>query len=180
MYDRVVLDLDGSAPGPGSRLQAYSLADSRESMEGWVATPTAVVTVLHRTPDGEVVARVDAIYDDLFQGDYVRALPVFSGVPGVAAAPMSNGPVATVLGYAKQHELHQPGNFLFLDLGRVQGVGVGDEFIVDLGGPDALVEGRAQVVSVQDEVATARITMIRNPVFLPGVQMRLDRKMPTR
>ena len=41
-------------------------------------------------------------------------------------------------------------------------------------------QGRAQVVSVQSELATARITMIRNPVFLPGIQMRLDRKMPTR
>lgn len=180
MYDRVLLELDGDMPGPGSRLQAYSLADSREEMAGWVATPTAVVTVLHRTPDGQAVARVDAMFDDLFQGDYVRTLPVFSGTPGIAAAPMANGPVATVIGYARRHELHQPGNFMFLNLGSSDGVGVGDEFIVDLGGPEALVEGRAQVVSVQDEISTARITMIRNPVFLPGVQMRLDRKMPTR
>jgi hypothetical protein len=93
---------------------------------------------------------------------------------------MEDGPVANVVGFARDHELHQPGNFLFLDMGSTDGVGVGDEFIVDLGGPDALVEGRAQVVSVQPELATARITMIRNPVFLPGIRMRLDRKMPTR
>lgn len=180
MYDRVVLSVEGATPGPGTRLQAYSLEPSRESMEGWVATPTAVVTVLHRTGDGEIVGRVDAMYDDLVQGDYLRSLPVYSGSPGVAAAPTNDGPVASVLGYARQHELHQPGNFLFLDLGSSDGVGVGDEFIVDVGGPEALVEGRAQVVSVQPEVSTARITMIRNPVFLPGIQMRLDRKMPTR
>jgi hypothetical protein len=180
MYDRVVLELNGATPGPGTRLQAYSLEPSRESMEGWVATPTAVVTVLHRMGDGRTVGRVDAIYDDLFQGHRVRSLPVYSGSPGVTAAPMADGPVASVLGYARQHELHQPGNFLFLDLGSSDGVGVGDEFIVDVGGPEALVEGRAQVVSVQPDVSTARITMIRNPVFLPGVRMRLDRKMPTR
>jgi hypothetical protein len=180
MYDRVTLDLDGAMPGPGARLQAYSLAGSRETMEGWVATPTAVVTVLHRTGDGRVVARVDAIYDDPFQGDFVRTLPVYRGTPGVTPDPMEDGPVANVVGFARDHELHQPGNFLFLDMGSTDGVGVGDEFIVDLGGPEALVEGRAQVVSVQPELATARITMIRNPVFLPGVRMRLDRKMPTR
>lgn len=180
MYDRVLLEIEGATPGPGTRLQAYSLAASRESMEGWVATPTAVVTVLHRTGEGQMVGRVDAMYDDLFQGDYLRSLPVYSGSPGVSAAPMPDGPVASVLGYAREHELHQPGNFLFLDLGSADGVGIGDEFIVDVGGPEALVEGRAQVVSVQPEVSTARITMIRNPVFLPGIQMRLDRKMPTR
>jgi hypothetical protein len=180
MYDRVLLEIDGDLPGPGSRLQAYSLEDSREGMEGWIATPTAVVTLLHRTGDGQVVGRIDAMYDDLFQGDYLRPLPVYHGTPGVTAAPMTDGPAATVLGYARQHELHQPGNFLFLDIGASDGVGVGDEFIVDLGGSEALVEGRAQVVSVQDEISTARITMIRNPVFLPGVQMRMDRKMPTR
>ena len=180
MYDRVVLDMEGEWPGPGTRLQAYSLDAAREGLEGWVATPTAVVTLLHRTPDGGAVGRVDAMYDDLFQGDYVRPLPVYSGSPGVSATPTPDGPVATVLGFARQHELHQPGNFLFLDLGASDGIGVGDEFIVDLGGPEALVEGRAQVVSVQDEVSTARITMIRNPVFLPGLQMRMDRRMPTR
>jgi hypothetical protein len=180
MYDRVILDLDGSLPGPGARLQAYSLEESRETMEGWVATPTAVITVLHRTGDGQVVARVDAMYDDLFQGDFVRTLPVYRGTPGVTPDPLDDGPVAKVVGYAREHELHQPGNFLFLDMGSTDGVEVGDEFIVDLGGPEALVEGRAQVVSVQPELATARITMIRNPVFLPGIQMRLDRKMPTR
>ncbi|HSM05747.1 MAG TPA: LysM peptidoglycan-binding domain-containing protein [Longimicrobiales bacterium] len=180
MYDRVTLRLDGDAPAPGTRLQAYRLAAPRETMTGLVAMPTGVVTILHRVGEGEVVAQVDAQFDKLFQGDLVRPLPTYSGAPGVVAEPMTNGPVVNVVAFARQHELHQPGNFLFLDAGQGAGVGVGDEFIVDLGTPEARVEGRAQVVRVQDEVSTARITMIRNPVFLPGVQMRMDRKMPTR
>ncbi|MEJ2540604.1 MAG: LysM peptidoglycan-binding domain-containing protein, partial [Gemmatimonadota bacterium] len=59
MYDRVLLELDGDMPAPGSRLQAYSLSDPRETMSGRVARPTGVVTVLHRSRDGRIVARVE-------------------------------------------------------------------------------------------------------------------------
>lgn len=180
MYDRVTLRLDGDMPAPGTRLQAYRLSPARETLAGRVATPTGVVTILHRLGEDQVVAQVDAQYEKLFQGDLVRPLPTYPGAPGVVAEPLTNGPVANVVAFARQHELHQPGNFLFLDAGRDEGVGVGDEFIVALETAEARVEGRAQVVRVQDEVSTARITMIRNPVFVPGLPMRLDRKMPTR
>lgn len=179
LYDRVILELRGEMLAPGTRLQAFRLEPARETLTGLVAIPTAVVTVLHRTPDG-VAASVDTQYDRVLTGDLVRLLPAYPGVPGVVAEPLVNGPEARVLGFAVVHELHQPGNHLFLDLGRQDGLVVGDEFVVDMGSPQARIEGRAQVVGVQDEVATARIVMIRNPVFVDGVQLRLDRKMPAR
>ncbi|HSG46512.1 MAG TPA: hypothetical protein VLA43_01740, partial [Longimicrobiales bacterium] len=179
LYDRVILELGGEMLAPGTRLQAFRLEPARETMTGLVAIPTAVVTVLHRTPDG-VAASVDTQYDRILTGDLVRLLPAYPGVPGVVAEALANGPEANVLGFAVVHELHQPGNHLFLDLGRRDGLAVGDEFVVELDSPQARIEGRAQVVGVQDEVATARIVMIRNPVFVDGVQLRLDRKMPAR
>lgn len=179
MYDRIVLELKEGMPVPGTRLQVFSLAAPREDMAGLVATPTGVVTVLHRV-EGGVVAQVDAQYERMLIGNLVRALPVYPGEPGVVPGPVSGGAVGRVLGYAQVHELHQPGNFLFLDLGRRDGLEVGDEFVVELYEPDALIEGRAQIVGLQNEVATARILMIRNPVFVQGIEMRLDRKMPAR
>lgn len=179
LYDRVILSLNSGAMAPGTRLQAFALQPSREEMAGLVAIPTAVLTVLHRDGDG-TVASVDAQYDRVLVGDLVRVLPPYPGVPGVVAEPLMNGPDASVLGYAALHELHQPGNFLFLDMGRLDGVAVGDELVVERGMPDARIEGRVQVVGVQDNVATARIVMIRNPVFVDGLQLRLDRKMPAR
>lgn len=179
MYDRVMLELDDGAVAPGTRLQVFNLAAPREELAGLVATPTGVVTVLHRS-EGGVVAQVDAQYGRMLMGNLVRPLPAYPGEPGVIAEPVDDGPIGEVLGYAQIHELHQPGNFLFLNLGRRDGLAVGDEFVVEFGEPDARLEGRAQVVGLQDEVATARILMIRNPVFIRGIQMRLDRKMPGR
>lgn len=179
LYDRVVLDLPTGMLAPGTRLQVYHLEPAREEMEGLVAIPTGVVTVLHRMEDG-VVASVEAQYDRMLMGNLVRPLPPYPGVPGAVPQPVQGGPVAETLGYAAVHELHQPGNYMFLDLGRRDGVAVGDEFVVEMGMPEARIEGRAQIVGVQDEVSTARIVMIRNPVFLEGVELRLDRKMPAR
>ncbi|MDT8340446.1 MAG: LysM peptidoglycan-binding domain-containing protein [Longimicrobiales bacterium] len=179
LYERVVLDLGGHVPTPGTHLQLFRLEEPREELAGLVAIPTGVVTVLHRSPDG-VVALVDAQYDRLRMGDLVRPLPEYPGVPGQVAEPVENGPVARVLGYAAVHELHQPGNHLFLDRGRRDDLRVGDEFVVEVRTPEARIEGRAQVVGVQDEVATARIVMIRNPVFVDGVRLRLERRMPER
>lgn len=183
LYDRVVLDLEGEVPAPGSRFQVFSLGDPREDLlerGALVATPTGIIEVLHRSTDGAVVASVVAQYDRMLIGDLVRPLPVYAGRPGDVAEPVENGPVTRVVAYAAIHELHQPGNFLFLDMGRQDGVRLGDEFVVEVGRPLARIEGRAQVVGVQDEVATARITMIRNPVFVEGQELRLDRRMPGR
>lgn len=177
LYDRVVLQMDGDMPTPGTRLQAYDLLDPREGLEGLVAIPTGVLTVLHRSPEG-VVASVDAQYSRMRTGDFVRALPTYPGQPGVVATAIENGPRASVMAYADPVELHQPGHFFFLDMGRSDGLRVGDEFVVELDRENARIEGRAQVVGVQDEVATARIMMIRNPVFIDGVELRQSHRMP--
>jgi hypothetical protein len=179
LYDRVVLDMKGDMPAPGTRLQVFDLMDPREGMEGLVAIPTGVLTILHRSPEG-VVASVDAQYSRMRTGDFVRALPTYPGEPGVVAEAIEDGPQASVVAYADPVELHQPGHYFFLDLGRSDGVGVGDEFIVELGQEEARVEGRAQVVGVQDEVSTARIMMIRNPVFTEDAQLRQSHRMPRR
>jgi len=179
LYDRVVLSLAGEIPAPGTRLQTYALEPVREEMTGVVAIPTGILTVLHRADDG-VVASVEEQYDRILLGDLVRPLPTYPGVPGAVAEALENGPEATALGFARLHELHQPGNYLFVDMGRAAGLAVGDEFVVTRGNPEARIEGRAQVVGVQDAVATVRIVMMRNPVFEDGVRLRLAGKMPAR
>lgn len=177
LYDRVILELEGDMLAPGTRLQVFHLADPREEFEPLVATPTGVVTVLHRT-EGGVVASVEAQYDRMRTGDLVRPLPDYRARPGIVPEPVEGGPLSRVLAYHQVHELHQPGNYLFLDMGRDGGLRIGDELVVERGEPEARIEGRVQVVGLQDEVATGRIVMIRNPVFMGPVELRLNRQMP--
>jgi len=179
LYDRVVLELEGEMLAPGTRLQVFKLGEPREDLLPLVATPTGVVTVLHRSEEG-VVASIDAQYDRMLIGDLLRPLPDYEPLPGVVPEPVEDGPVSQLVAYAQVHELHQPGNYLFMDLGRQDGLNIGDEFSVEMGHPEALVEGRVQVVGLQDEVATGRIVMIRNPVFVDDVELRLSHRMPGR
>jgi hypothetical protein len=179
LYERIVLDLDGTVLAPGTRLQIYALEPRRPEMDGLVATPSGVATILHRV-EGGVVASVDAHYHRILKGDLVRPLPTYPGVPGRVAQPVSGGVVTHVMGFAGVQDLHQPGHFLFVDVGRRDGIAVGDELVVVEDNPNARIEGRVQVVGVQDDVATARIVMIRNPVFDHGLRLRMDRKMPAR
>lgn len=179
LYERIVLDLGGTVLAPGTRVQIYALEPRRPEMDGLVATPSGVATILHRV-EGGVVASVDAHYHRILKGDLVRRLPSYPGVPGRVAEPVSGGPTGQVLGFAGVQDLHQPGHYLFVDLGRGDGLAVGDEMVVEEDNPNARIEGRIQVVGVQDDVATARIVMIRNPVFDHGLRLRMDRKMPAR
>lgn len=177
LYDRLTIEAQQSFPA-GTRVQVFRPGPVIEGV-GRVAYPTGVVE-LEPPATGAPVARVIAQYDALRPGDLLRALPTAGLRAGVQPAPVSGGTRALLVGVARDHELQTVGDYVFLGTGQGD-TGVGDEWIPvwPTAGPGA-EEGRVQVVSVQDGVATARIVNLVNPVFVPGVTMQLHRRMPGR
>jgi hypothetical protein len=141
--------------------------------------PTGTLTVTASGPDG-VAAEVTDLYARMATDDLVRPLPAFTLTPGAADRPATGDVRAPVIGFGEPHAVQTLGDYLFLGAGSSAGVRVGDVFevVVDPGaqGEDA-AGGRAQVVTVDGEYATARILHLENPVFETGVMLRLSRRM---
>lgn len=177
---RVVIDR-GPMIQVGMMLQTFRVA--REIPElGDVMVPTGLLTVAAIEEAG-VVAVVSREYDRLRVGDAVRVAPRFPLELGVHPLDVTwrEGPVATIVTFGDVHQLYNEGDVAILDVGRVDGVQVGDEFVhvVNHGpGWSGEVEGRVRVVSVQLEHASARIVDLRNPVFREGIELIPSRKMP--
>lgn len=181
-FDRLRVVIDG---GPmiqvGMMLQTFRVA--REIPElGNVMVPTGLLTVAAIEEAG-VVGVVSREYDRLRVGDVVRLAPRFPMELGVHPLDVTGrgGPMATIVTFGDVHQLYNEGDIAILDVGRVDGVQVGDEFVhvANHGrGWSGEVEGRVRVVSVQEEHASARIVDLRNPVFREGVELIPSRQMP--
>ncbi len=165
----------------GMMLQTFRVA--REIPElGNVMVPTGLLTVAAIEEAG-VVGVVSREYDRLRIGDAVRLAPRFPLELGVHPLDVTGrgGPVATIVTFGDVHQLYNEGDIAILDVGRVDGVQVGDEFVhvANHGrGWSGEVEGRVRVVSVQEEHASARIVDLRNPVFREGIRLIPSRQMP--
>lgn len=180
-FDRLRVQIDG---GPmlqvGMLLQTFRVArDIPET--GTVMVPTGILTVA-QVEEAGIVGVVSQEFDRLRVGDFVRIAPRYPLELGVhAAETMDAGPTPEVLAFGEVHEIYNLGDVALLDMGRVDGIAVGDEFvaIADHGeGWSGEVEGRVQVIAVQDRHASARIVELRNPVFREGIVLHPFRKMP--
>ena len=177
VYDRVRLAIDGALPAVGSRLQTMRVSYSTLEV-GQVVLPTGILLVEELTPTG-VVAVVETQFDRIALGDIVRLLPAYTPAPAGSTVPATGGTEATVLAYATDREVQTYGDYAFLDAGAAQGVRIGDEYVVveEAPGSERASAGRFKVVSVLQDVATARIVELENPVFPPGVRLRPDRRV---
>ncbi len=175
LYDRLTFEATRQFPA-GTLVQVFRPGPVLAGV-GRVAYPTGVVEV-EPPAAGAPVVRVVAQFDALRPGDLLRPLPSAGLAPGVAPTSVANGARALLVGVARDHELQTVGDHVFLDAGRGQ-TRVGDEWVPvwPTAGPGA-EEGRVQIVSVQDGVATARITNLVNPVFQAGLTLELRRRMP--
>lgn len=174
-YDRLFVEFDRPV-SPGTRLQAYRV-DDRPVGVGYVARPTAVIEVVAMAGDRPVV-EVERVYGRLLEGDRLRPVPAYEERIGVFPERIAGGGTVAVVQYAEtENQLHGPGGFLFIE--RPAGVAIGDEYEVRLPGSGEWPEGVFTIVNVGDSYATGRIINLQNPVFEPGVEATLARKMPT-
>jgi hypothetical protein len=177
-FDRLHVAVDGPLPTVGARLQVFRV-DHEILDVGQVVLPTGILVVETLGLDG-VVATVEAQFDRILLGDLVRPLPPFTPVTADLVIDASTGAETNVLGYDTEREVQLLGAHAFLDVGSDDGVRIGDEYVL-IGGPTGAwpgrVEGRVKVVSVREDVSTARIVHLENPVFVTGVRLRPDRRV---
>ena len=162
----------------GTRLLAYRLEEQPEGRQD-VGIPTAVLTVLG-TEGVETTALVELVFDRVQLGDFLVALPEYEPRVGVRPEEVVNGASASVIAYAEERYVQAPGAHLFLDVGASNGAAIGDEFVIRASGPQSPVDGRVQLVRVDEGVSTARIVEMRSAVFGPDVELVQARRMPPR
>ena len=178
-YERLQVTLyEGVTLRIGDEFQTFRLT-RREKDVGIVATPTGIVMVTRIEGDGAVTVVTDE-YDRMRLGDYVRRAPRFDLVEGDYAEEVSSDLTATILGFGELHQIQSLGDFAFLDVGEPEGIEIGDEFIAIVnaeGGWTGEIGGTLQVVLVQGDHCSARVTNLTGPVFETGMTVSLARKM---
>ena len=173
-YDQIRIAMSSPAR-IGTNLQLFRVDRTIEDI-GQVVIPTGVAQV-QTIGDGEVVAIVMRQYDRILPGDFARPLTTFEERQGVYAAQVSGGSEATIMGFAGSHVLTDIGHIAFLDLGRDDGVTIGDEFVLFGEAVPTAREGTLQVIGVTGTMASARVLSMRDDVFRQGVVVRLAKKM---
>ncbi|MEZ4415096.1 MAG: LysM peptidoglycan-binding domain-containing protein [Gemmatimonadota bacterium] len=179
-FDLLHVRLDNPvAVRPGDMLQTFRI-ERRIKDLGDVVVPTGVLEVLRLEGDG-VVAEVAEEYQPLRLGDWVKVPEPFGLRAGVTPEATGQMLDTRILAFQRQHELQLLGDVMFLDVGRADGVVVGDEFIGYLPpaeGWEPEPIGRVQILGVREHRSSARILSIDTPAFTEGLVLHLSRKMP--
>lgn len=178
-YTRVQIGMAGNhGLSVGDRLQSFRPGRDLAGV-GQVMEPSSVMTVTRVEEAGLVAVVMDA-FDRVREGDMVRPAPTFDLEAGDLPDAITSGGTALVIGFSDYHALQNMGDIAFLDQGDVQGVSIGDEYILYTGDSEGWsgdVVGRLQVVGTRGNTASARIVAVEGPAFVDGVTVHLDRKM---
>jgi hypothetical protein len=184
-YGRIyVSHPNGERPAPGDQLVLFRV-DRRIGSFGRVIRPTgqATVAAVHEDVSTAVVTR---LYDRVLTGDQVAYAQPYDERPGVFPEPVEGGPSGELLAFLDRQPVVAVEDVAFIDVGRDQGVTIGDEFEIYLSErrtrglrlpQEHVAVGR--VVRVTDRTATLRLIRMRHPTIEPGLPVRLVRKMPT-
>lgn len=186
LYGRVAV----SPPSGGKYLVGDTLMAAIVGREihgyGDVILPTALLRVLDVSRP-ENLAEVIAAYGPV--RDQQRVLPAekFTDPGRVRAVPISDGLQASVVGDRDEAPLTGPGDVIFLDKGRKDGVALGDLFElrqsprarVDAATVVSEVMGTVQIVHLGDRTATARVISVVQPDIRPGTEARQVAKLPS-
>lgn len=186
VYGRVyVSHPDGEVPELGSRFLIFRV-ERRVRPYGYVIRPTgeATVAAIHEDVSTAVVTH---LYDRVLLGDQVAFAQPFEERPGVKPEPVESGPAGELVAFLDRQPLVSVEDYAFVDVGRTQGVTVGDEFEVYLEErrsseglrlpEEHVAVGR--VVRVTERTSTLRLFRMRHPAIEVGLPVRLVRKMPS-
>lgn len=158
----------GATYAPG---QVLLLGVLQPGPKGWgdkfIPTGVAVVEPDNGGTD-QILARVTSLYGILRRGQVVLPLQETPNPGVVDLVATTNGPAGHVIGHRETRELHQPGEYLYTDLGRDDGVRIGD-FVelrrahahrVNSAEAVADVVGLGQIVHVNATSSTVRIARV--------------------
>ena len=186
LYTRVAI-----APPAGAQ---YRLNDSLLVVEiddgpagyGDMVRPTGIIRIVGQNQD-QAIGSVVSVYNAVRSGQFV--LPVEKFVEGgtMRAQPVEKPVTGVVLAQRDPRELKHPANFLFISVGKKDGVSRGDLFQVrrDTERRDSGVESAdepmavMQVVHVREHSATVKIINVMSPDIRPGTRVKQVAKLPS-
>lgn len=166
-FERLEMSWEGARPPVGSLVQVFR--PGRDIVEfGTVMQPSGVIVIDESGPGG-LAGHIESMFGRVERGALLRTAPAFS--PQLAATDRAQrGPdEATLLEFSEERAIHGIGDHVFLDIGRSDGVQIGDQYYLIA---DGEVGGRVKVVNLLDDLATARIVELRNPAFERGAMFR--------
>ena len=176
---------DGEAPQVGERLLLYRI-ERRIKPYGYVVRPTGLVTIAAVHEDVST-AIVTELYEFVQVGNRATRAELFRMEPGVFAEPVATGPAGELVALLDEQHIASVEDLVFVNVGRSQGVGIGDEFELYASGrrsatglrlPEEHI-GVGRVMRVTEATATLRMIDMRHPGINIGLPVRLIRKMPS-
>lgn len=175
----------GEPPEPGDRVLLTRIEREVRPF-GHIVRPTGIATIaaVHEEVSTAIVVQV---FDRIEIGNQATLLEHFDMERGIFAEPVAAGPGAEIIEMLDRQYVPSVEDLVFIDVGRDEGILVGDEFEIYLGGrrsPEGLrlpeehvAEGR--VVRVTEETSTLRVITQKQPAISVGLPVRLVRKMPS-
>jgi len=182
IYQTIVIQPPGGATyQPGDSLLVAQLT---RRVSGWgdVVVPSGIVRVRHVT-QRDILADVIMQFHRVVDGNVAIPLEPFRDPGMTAPVPVENGLTASVIEMRDIHPVPNQQNIVFIDVGRSQGVVLGDLFLIvePPGAAQAGVQDPVallQIVHVRDRSASGFILQVYQPGIQPGQPVRLIRKMP--
>ncbi len=164
------------------------IVERREAPIGYgqLIVPTGVARVTGQ--DGQMaMAQIVAVYGPIRRGQMIAPLPHFENPGRLDAQAVSDGIEGHMVMARESHELRTPQQVLFIDVGREDGVRLGDVFeargaadrptengVVPIDAPMATLK----VIHLSDHTAAVKITTVLAPHLMPGVRVRQIAKLP--
>jgi LysM repeat protein len=151
---------------------------------GQVVVPTAVARVTE-VQRHQVLADVIMQFYPVRDGQLVLPLEPFKDPGEVRPTPVEQGLEGTVIAAREVHVLPGPQQILFINRGRAEGVSPGDVFEVFKpatgvpGTSSEQVQMTIEIVHTRDHSASGLVLNIDRPHLVPGMPVRLIRKMPS-
>ncbi len=175
----------GEPPDPGDRMLLFRI-ERLVKPWGRVIRPTGLATIAAVHEDVSVAVLVE-VYDRVVLGDQAIEAETFELEPGIFAEPVSTGPGGELVALMDLQLIASTEDLVFIDVGRSQGIQVGDEFELYVGNrrsseglrlPEEFV-GMGRVMRVTEQTATLRLLRMRHPTVDVGLPVRLVAKMPS-
>ena len=177
---------DGASYGVGDLLL---VADRREGPVGYgdIIAPMGLVKVTGNN-GSQAVGDVVAVYGPIREGQVVLPAEKFNDPGPAQYQKVSDGVEGHVLVARDLRELRLPQQVLFLDIGKKDGVALGDLFEARRApGPQPRASANAvdevmvtlQVIHVRDRTATVTVRNVVSPDVPPGTRVKLVSKLPS-
>ena len=174
------------------RNASYHVGDSLlivrldRTVQGWgeVVVPQGLARVTE-VQDRQILAEVVMQWGRVRNGNLALPAEPFSDPGQVRPTLVRQGLEGRLIAPRDQHALMNSQQFVFIDKGRAEGVVPGDQFEVyraatgEVGDASEQVLVTLLIVHTRERSATGMVINIRHPAVVPGMSVRLIKKMPS-